>query len=236
MSHCISYAATRSRARHNATKTCEAPGCLRYRHWTHRYCRAHISRNTRYGHPLARPFPRDLRVKYRARMEVFLRDHADAPQVQLAHRIAHTLVADYAPFHCRNGQLAEEHLKRLRAQVVSSEELLIAAGAVYLAEWLGEERKGATGIPADDLQGTCFRMRVGSEVMGLRELPKAGTRQARYVAPKSPRLLIGRRVSEALGVFFVNVARSMREEAAKREEVTATLSAPFTPTAATNVT
>jgi hypothetical protein len=187
-------------------------------------------------------FPTKMRERNEAILARFLEDHTATIQVRVAREVAQDLIHRAAPFRVRNGHLATAHIERLRKGDVKPDEVLVAAGAVYLAERL--EPVGSTGVPVNDHTNKALLYRVGYRVLALRPFEVRGgryDRDTRKFAPSNPksptaipRRLVGQCVNAHLGIFFVNIASSLQQKTLEEDERNRVLSSPFDVTPSTH--
>ena len=202
-------------AHQNERKPCAAPGCIKRRHWTGKWCSTHAWRVRHHGHPEGLLLDNALVLTYRKKMAAFLDTYADAPQVDAAVQFMGRLLSGRLS---TRKSYAQRELRRLRDDGLDAMEALEIVGGVYLLslyrpETLPDDRRLNFALATWLFKARPYQARQ-------RLSSATGSMYTQYVQPLSgAKDEVGGLIRQHLSVFFRHVFT--RIEADYRTEVRA---------------
>ena len=210
-------------ARRNETLPCSAPHCHKTRLWTNRWCQLHGRRVYWHGHWSGRALTvKELRP-HRRTMRQFLKQYADAPQVQAALKVTDALLQGHLT---GLSSPASKHLRRLREGGLKPTEALTILGSVWFLSLAGTNT-----FPNDDSLTMALGLQLIRSRPHYREhylSPSKGTTEVRSQRPEGvARREIGNVVRRRLGAFLSQAQRRLDGDREAREAASQLLASPI---------
>jgi len=187
----------------NKQMRCKAPGCTNPRYNLSAHCRAHFKNAYLYGDPLGRSIPRrEYRREYEEASELI--------KANLTHPATETATEFIQKWldACSMGKacVAASEMSRLAQGGVTSVQVLIEATALYLYS-----QRHPKSLPDDDrlsyqMANAVFRLAPQASYVSY--VGKRAYRRASGAARRAT----GKRLRDALGLYFVNVHSAIRRK------------------------